>query len=135
MQTSPQNNDLAESGDLGVDLLAALNGGAHAPSGKENRVRERFPIYGKMQVTPISPSGQLDSDATVTVFGKDLSVRGICFSHDMPLPSPRIVLSLVHPEIGQLVVEAEISWTRETPIGLFESGCRLIRKIVWRKPR
>jgi hypothetical protein len=31
--------------------------------------------------------------------------------------------------VGKFAVEAEILWSRRTPLGLFESGCRLIRTI------
>ena len=39
------------------------------------------------------------------------------------------MISLDHPKVGRFAVEAEIVWTRPTPIGLYESGCRLLRTV------
>ena len=61
--------------------------------------------------------------------GKDLSLTGIGFSHDYPLLFRRVIVSLNHPKVGRFAVEAEVVWTRPTPIGLYESGCRLIRTV------
>ena len=61
--------------------------------------------------------------------GKDLSLTGIGFSHDHELPTKHAVISLDHPKVGRFAVEAEIVWTRPTPIGLYESGCRLVRTV------
>jgi hypothetical protein len=95
----------------------------------ERRLRQRYPICCKMYLTPNDAGGAPVADASWIIFGKDLSRAGICFSHDFPLPHRRLVISLTDPTVGQFVVEAEVAWTRTTPIGLYESGCRLIRKI------
>ena len=81
-----------------------------------------------MHLTPID-AGTPISDQTAVIFGKDLSRTGICFSHDFSLPHRRLVISLTDPQLGAFVVEAEVVWTRCTPIGLYESGCRLTRKL------
>ena len=95
----------------------------------ERRIRDRYPILCKMQLTPIGHDGTPLTDETSNIFGKDLSRRGISFSHECPLRHRRIMISLTLPEVGQFIVEAEITWTRLTLIGLYESGCRLIRKV------
>jgi hypothetical protein len=96
----------------------------------ERRNRDRFPIPYTFRLTPIDLDGSLLSDETTTVVGKDLSLTGIGFSHDHALPYKRALISLDHPKVGRFAVEAEIVWTRPTPIGLFESGCRLVRTVV-----
>jgi PilZ domain-containing protein len=95
----------------------------------ERRSRDRFPIPYTFRLTPIDANGNLLLDDTTTVVGKDLSLTGIGFSHDHELRSTRAIISLNHPKVGRFAVEAEIVWTRPTPIGLFESGCRLLRTI------
>lgn len=95
----------------------------------ERRLRQRYPIACKMHLTPVDAAGAPITDEMWIIFGKDLSQTGICFSHDFHLPHRRLLISLIDPQIGQFVVEAEVTWTRPTPIGLYESGCRLIRKI------
>jgi hypothetical protein len=95
----------------------------------ERRNRDRFPIPYTFRLTPIDHDGNVLLDDTTTVVGKDLSMRGIGFSHDHELWFNRAIISLSHRKVGNFVVEAEIVWTRATPIGLFESGCRLIRTV------
>ena len=95
----------------------------------ERRLRQRYPIACKMYLMPIDAAGSPIADEMSIIFGKDLSQTGICFSHDFPLPHRRLLISLIDPRIGQFVVEAEVTWTRSTMIGLHESGCRLIRKV------
>jgi hypothetical protein len=93
----------------------------------ERRNRDRFPIPYTFRLTPVDHDGNPLLDETTTVVGKDLSLTGIGFSHDHPLLYRRAVISLDHPKVGRFAVEAEIVWTRQTPIGLYESGCRLVR--------
>lgn len=95
----------------------------------ERRSRDRFPIPYTFRLTPIDNDGRLLIDETTTIVGKDLSLTGIGFSHDYELPFVRAIISLDHPKVGRFAVEAEIVWTRPTPIGLFESGCRLLRTV------
>jgi len=95
----------------------------------ERRIRDRFPIPYTFRLTPIDDDGNILFDETTTVVGKDLSLTGIGFSHDHELTFARAVISLNHPKVGNFAVEAEIVWTRPTPIGLYESGCRLLRTI------
>jgi hypothetical protein len=95
----------------------------------ERRQRDRFPIPYTFRLTPVDDDGQLLADEATTIVGKDLSLSGIGFSHDHPLPCRRAIISLDHPMVGRFAVEAEIVWTRPTPIGLYESGCRLIRTV------
>jgi hypothetical protein len=95
----------------------------------ERRNRDRFPIPFTFRLTPLNLDGKLLTDETTTIVGKDLSLSGIGFSHDHPLPYRKAIISLNHPMVGFFAVEAEILWTQPTPLGLFESGCRLIRTV------
>jgi hypothetical protein len=99
------------------------------------RCRRRFPMSWKLQLTPMDQQGDLIHEASVCVFGKDLSMQGVSFSHDKPLSHSRVRISFIEPQIGRFAVEAEIIWTRLTPIGLYESGCRLIRTVPGHKLR
>jgi hypothetical protein len=95
----------------------------------ERRNRARFPIPYTFRLTPIDAEGNVLVDESTTVVGKDLSMTGIGFSHDYELWFGRAIISLNHPKVGTFAVEAEIVWTRSTPIGLYESGCRLVRTV------
>jgi hypothetical protein len=124
--------DAGESATLSGHILEFI-GDSNELNADERRLRQRYPVACKMHLIPIDAAGAPIGDQTSIIFGKDLSRTGICFSHDFQLPHRRLVISLVDPTIGQFVVEAEIAWTRLTPIGLYESGCRLIRKVSGHK--
>jgi hypothetical protein len=95
----------------------------------ERRARDRFPIPYTFRLIPISDDGKLLTDEMTTVVGKDISLSGVAFSHDHELRCRRAIISLDHRMVGRFAVEAEIVWTRPTPIGLFETGCRLVRTL------
>jgi hypothetical protein len=99
------------------------------PTKDDRRQRDRFPIPYTFRLTPLNADGEQMTDDITTVVGKDISLSGVAFSHDHALPTRRAIISLEHPMMGKFAVEAEIIWTRPTPLGLLESGCRLIRTI------
>src|SRR5262245_54659065 len=112
---------------MAVQLSSCSLEDAERPENR--RQRERFPIVGKIALVPLAADGSPLANETVIVFGKDLSQTGICLSHDAPLTHRSFLLSFSCVEVGDFVIEAEVSWTRQTLIGLYDSGCRLVRKI------
>ena len=123
----PKQTDAAST-DV-VEELMKLVGLANSNGAPEQRIRDRFPIFCCMQLTPLDAVGRPLFDEQMNVVGKDLSTQGVSFSHDSALPSRRLLLCIDVSETARVNVEAEITWTRQTLIGLFESGCRLIRKV------
>src|SRR5262245_55683999 len=103
-------------------IILGLIGDSQPLEPDERRLRERFPIYCKMLLTPIDRNENAVVDEAADIFGKDISTTGMCFTHELPLTKGRIAITLTHPEIGQLNVEAEIVWTRQSLIGLYETG-------------
>ena len=97
------------------------------------RRHERFPIWWELQLIPLDKNGNLVHFEAIFVVGKDVSVTGVGFSHNILLPKCRVAIALTDPKISRLAIEAEIIWTRRTPIGLYESGCRFIRKLAGHK--
>jgi hypothetical protein len=128
LDSDPQANRGDAIQELDGQILEII-GDAQPIGSDERRRRERFPIHCKMLLTPLDVHSNLLSDERSTIFGKDLSRSGICFSHDLPMLHRKIIVSLVLSEFGQLNVEAEVAWTKKTAIGLYETGCRLIRKV------
>ena len=116
--------------ELEGQILAFVGDCSESIGSEERRIRDRFPIHCKLRLTPIDQNAIRLLDEVSIAFGKDLSRRGICFSHDFRIPHRRIVISITKEGTSDLNVEAEITWTRQTPIGLYESGCRLIRKVI-----
>ena len=128
--TVPPNAVEANQRDSLSRQVQGLIDEAHStPTVDERRVRDRFPIPYTFRLIPLDPDGKLLTDETTVVVGKDISLSGVAFSHDHELRCRRAIISLDHPMVGRFAVEAEIVWTRPTPIGLYESGCRLVRTI------
>jgi hypothetical protein len=121
------------NGDALLKEVQSLIDGSTPIDRDPRRARDRFPIGYAFQLAPIDYDCSSMNDETITVFGKNLSVSGICFSHDVRLACRRAVISLTDPAVGCFAVEAEIIWTRTAPIGLFETGCRLIRTVAGHK--
>lgn len=119
----------AQRETLSSKVQALLDVTQSAPTYDERRTRDRFPIPYTFRLIPIDNNGTLLVDDATTIVGKDLSLTGIGFSHDVELKYGRAIISLDHPKVGRFAVEAEIVWTRQTPIGLFETGCRLVRTV------
>jgi hypothetical protein len=132
--TDPLTDILATTPSGSVEELEAhiveLIGDSQPIAGDERRLRERYPICCRMLLTPVGPRARALPSEASTIFGKDLSRRGICFSHELPLSHRRMIIALTLPEMGQFRVEVEVLWTRKTLVGLYETGCRLIRKVM-----
>jgi hypothetical protein len=96
---------------------------------RERRPGDRFSISSALQIVPLDNEDQVLYDDWILVAGKNLSVGGIAFSHMQPLSWNRAVVSYVKPDVGRFAAEIEIVWTRPTPLGHYESGCRFIRKL------
>jgi len=114
---------------LSLQVQGLIEGASRLHDESDRRCRDRFPIPYTFRMIPLDKEGNLVLDDATTVVGKDLSLTGIGFSHDYPLLCRRVIVSLDHPKVGRFAVEAEVVWTRPTPIGLYESGCRLIRTV------
>ncbi len=110
--------------------ILELIGNSQPVGADERRVRERYPICCKMLLTPVDPSARELPAESSLIFGKDLSRSGICFSHESALPHRRMIITLTNSDIGHFKVEAEVAWSKLTPVGLYETGCRLIRKVM-----
>jgi hypothetical protein len=129
----------SSSAETGPSVILALERLSHQVQGlidenplsddSDRRNRNRFPIPYTFRLSPLDGDGHPRLDDTTTIVGKDLSLTGIGFSHDQPLLCRRAIISLDHTKVGRFAVEAEVVWTRQTPIGLYESGCRLIRTV------
>jgi hypothetical protein len=118
----------ADAADLEKNV-AAWSTAAGAP---QRREKDRRPINCEIHVTPVDDFRKLLHDESIRAIGKDISTSGIAFSHLEPLSHRLAVPSLKHAKAGQLTVEAEVVWSKKIANGLYESGCRLIRK--WPHP-
>lgn len=92
----------------------------------ERRAAERMELPLLLRLVPLDEFHSPLESATVTVVGKNISRRGLCFYHDQPLPYRRALISAQLPDGEPFAVEVDISWCRFTKPGWYESGGRLI---------
>jgi hypothetical protein len=92
----------------------------------ERRNDRRIAVPQLFQLIPLDESGQPVHSAVLTVIGKNISRRGICFYHNQPLPYRRAVIIVHQPGFNDFSVEIDISWCRFTKPGWYESGGRLV---------
>ena len=95
----------------------------------DKRNRDRYPICCTLQLIPIDEEGHWLLEETVLAIGRDLSTTGIGFSKEKELAHHRALISFNDPNVGRFAVEVQLVWSRPTPIGLYDNGCRLIRKV------
>jgi len=63
------------------------------------------------------------------VAGKDISLGGICFAHQRPLPHSKVAVAFEAPDgISELIV-TRLSWCRFTSRGEYQSGGKFLRQI------
>lgn len=130
---SPYTSQVISADNPGenIDHLLALLATANGEADLDRRQRDRYRIKGRMRVRPATTDGQPLPGEVIVVMARDMSATGISFSHEISLTSDHIVLELSFKERAHFSLLAEVLWSRQTPLGLFETGCRLIRKIEW----
>lgn len=100
-----------------------------AASGKrkqDRRKRPRLAIPYIFKLTPIDDHDNLLEDQATSVVGRDLSLNGISFSFNEEPDFNRALISLDHPAVGRFAVVAKLVWSKQTLVGLFETGCQLL---------
>jgi hypothetical protein len=105
-----------------VEALPPTANEVQPASSPQNRRTDRFPLYCTLRYTPIEHAGSLLHEDSINIFGKNMSVAGMGFSHDGLLLHPRGVISHSDSAFGTLAVEVEIIWTKQNSLDCYESG-------------
>ena len=80
-----------------------------------------------MVLTPLDPGSALPDGDPTLVAGRNLSLQGVSFSHEHPLPYRDIVLTFALPGGGVESMVVRLKWCRFTRGGKYQSGGRLLR--------
>lgn len=96
---------------------------------RERRASTRIPLQVPIQITPVEmqngfvclPEETADSIAGMT---RDLSLKGVGFSHEAPVPAQFAVLTFGVPTNCPLSLVIEMNWTRKLKTGQHRSGAR-----------
>lgn len=101
--------------------------GRWAPNGEsDRRSDDRRAIPMLVQLTPLDSRNGSPACEPMTVVGKDLSVRGVGIYHEARLPHRYCELRFEEGPFGSLTLQIELTWTRFTRLGWYESGGRVI---------
>lgn len=95
----------------------------------ERRAGHRIRFTGALSLIPLDDDSDEPCGPTWRVHSRDISLRGISFAHDMPLPYRKVGLSFELPGSGPITVVTRLHWCRFTRNGVYESGGEFLR--VW----
>jgi hypothetical protein len=90
------------------------------------RNEQRYPFPYPIYLSPATVAGPIPDGGSITVFGKDLSDRGLGFYHTEPLAEKYVVASI---DCGAAEAKflLELTWCRFCRSGLFENGGRFLK--------
>ncbi len=97
------------------------------PGEVDRRCSQRYAMPLPMVLTPIGADGQPETEGAMIVVGRNVSRRGMGFSHSDLLRCRRAVLRLEDALLGSMIVEVEIAWRRFTTSGRYEYGAHVRR--------
>lgn len=109
---------------LGVHSALSL----YHPSLKriERRTEPRFPYPYPFHLTPVSPSGEILVDGTLSVIGRHLSENGLDFYHRDPIPYRRAIATLPAVANQWIGLVIELKNTRLSGHGWYDYGAKII---------
>ncbi|QDU90863.1 hypothetical protein Pla175_42760 [Pirellulimonas nuda] len=110
-----------------ADAMERLLGRLRPPGDVDRRCAERYAMPLPLVLTPLDADGNPSEQEAMIVVGRNLSRRGIGFSHSDLLRCRRAVLRLEDALLGRMTVEVEIAWRRFTTQGRYEYGAHVRR--------
>lgn len=86
------------------------------------RIHYPFPVF----LTPYDSKGELKTDDSFGVIGRQLSQNGFDFFHREPIAEKRVVASFEYSPDRWLGMQLELNWCRFGRHGYFENGGEFI---------
>lgn len=93
----------------------------------ELRESHRVIMTAPIAVTMEDPTDPGGPSLTVVGSGRDVSSRGVSFSHMRPLPCREAVLTFALPDGGHESVLTRLTWCRFSRAGIYFSGGKFVR--------
>jgi hypothetical protein len=93
------------------------------------RQQHRTGFTDALVMTPFNSHAATPDGEPKLVTGRNLSLHGVSFAHDQPLPYRDVVLTFSLPggEVESMMVR--LTWCRFTRDGRYQSGGRLLRSV------
>jgi len=95
----------------------------------QQRRRQRFPFRREIRVTPLNEQTGEPMGPPFLATGRDISLGGISFVHERPLPF-RLVAVMLPSESGEpQSLVTRLNWCRFNREGLYQSGGPFLRVV------
>ena len=93
------------------------------------RKDHRATFAASLVLTPFDAKSAIPSGEPKLVIGRNVSLHGISFSHELPLPFRDVVLTFALPDGGVESMLTHLKWCRFTRDGQYHSGGRLLKTV------
>ncbi len=102
----------------------------HPSDALERRHRPRIPFLKSIALFEVDEESELPIGNPYLVNGKDISMKGVGFSHTSPLPFTKVAIGFELPDGCSQFVLVRLSWCRFTRRGTYESGGMFLRRVA-----
>jgi hypothetical protein len=127
-------NTVAFSALSRLDEISRLIGSIAAEWGDSvmvhRRQDHRATFTNPLVLTPFDAGLAAPSGEPKLVVGRNVSLQGISFSHELPLPFRDVVLTFALPDGGVESMLTRLKWCRFTRDGQYHSGGRLLHTVA-----
>jgi hypothetical protein len=117
--------------DAASQTAEVPSGSPGSPVAIERRAEPRRPISVGFHIVPLDRRGRPLHSAAITATGKNISGGGLAVSHLKPMEYPRALITAMDVSAGQFRIEADVAWTGPTNTGVYETGFKITRKIIY----
>ena len=100
-----------------------------APLVQQQRGKHRIPFDQPLALTPLDDKTEEFIGQPQIVAGRNLSLDGVSFSHEQPMPFRKIALTFALPDGEVESMVTRLRWCRFTRDGLYQSGGTFLRTI------
>jgi hypothetical protein len=111
--------------------ITASGKNACAPTSADQRVEPRRPLTIGFHVVPLDRRGRPLYETAFTATGRNISNGGLCITHLAPMEYPRALITAMGSATEQFRMEAEVAWTGPTANGVYATGFKVTRKIIY----
>ena len=96
----------------------------------ERRHDGRLELPLLLRLTPLGDDRRPIEKDAVTVIGKNISPGGLSFYHVDSLPFRRAIIRAQDADFSDFAAEIDLSWCRFNKPGWYESGGRLVARLL-----
>lgn len=101
-----------------------------SPAVRQQRGSHRIGYEQMLVLTPLDDETERPIAASKLVWGRDLSLEGVSFVHESPLPFRKVALTFALPDGDVESLAVRLSWCRFARPGCYQSGGKFLRTVT-----